>query len=267
MLKIIAEGPDGKYTLPQLLQIMKALRSPEGCPWDKEQTHQSIKNDALEEVYEVVDAIDNNDAVALCEELGDMLLQVVFHSSIAEEENEFTFDEVVDGVSKKLVLRHPHVFGETSVENSSEVLDLWDSIKKQEKSQKTATDTLRSVSCAMPSLVRAKKVQGKAAKVGFDWPDVWGAMDKLAEELTEVSDAVNGEGNIEEELGDLLFACINVARMNGLSPDNALERTNQKFIRRFNHLEKRAEEKGVSLHDMTLSEMDSYWNEAKELER
>ncbi len=229
MLKIIAEGPDGRYTLPQLLQIMKALRSPDGCPWDKEQTHQSIKNDALEEVYEVVDAIDNNDAVALCEELGDMLLQVVFHSSIAEEENEFTFDEVVDGVSKKLVLRHPHVFGEASVENSSQVLDLWDSIKKKEKSQTTVTDTLSSVPKAFPALMRAAKVQKRAKKA-----EVIEAVsvEQLKEKLSSFENSLDKGNNdeLKKTYGELLFTLAGIQETIHINAEEALNCATDAFI-------------------------------------
>lgn len=237
MLKIIAEGPDGKYTLSQLLQIMKALRSPDGCPWDREQTHQSIKNDALEEVYEVVDAIDNNDAVALCEELGDMLLQVVFHSSIAEEENEFTFDEVVDGVSKKLVLRHPHVFGETSVENSSEVLDLWDSIKKQEKSQTTVTDTLSSVPKAFPALMRAAKVQKRAKKAGVT--EVV-SLEQLKDKLSSFESTLNTVGGeeLKKTYGELLFALAGMQETIKINAEEALNSVTDAFIKNIEQAEK-----------------------------
>lgn len=239
MLKIIAEGPDGRYTLPQLLQIMKALRSPEGCPWDKEQTHQSIKNDALEEVYEVVDAIDNNDAVALCEELGDMLLQVVFHSSIAEEENEFTFDEVVDGISKKLVLRHPHVFGEASVENSSEVLDLWDSIKKEEKKQTTVADTLNSVPKAFPALMRAAKVQKRAGKAGVTEA---ASLSLAKEKLTLFENSLNTADNeeIKKAYGELLFTLAGLQQSLHINAEEALNSATNSFIEKIEQAEKLA---------------------------
>ena len=237
MLKIIAEGPDGRYTLPQLLQIMKALRSPEGCPWDKEQTHQSIKNDALEEVYEVVEAIDNNDAVALCEELGDMLLQVVFHSSIAEEENEFTFDEGVDGVSKKLVLRHPHVFGEASVENSSEVLDLWDSIKKEEKKQTTVADTLNSVPKTFPALMRAAKVQKRANKAGAINT---ATLNQVKEKLSFFENSLNMADNeeIKKAYGELLFTLAGLQQSLHINAEEALNFATNTFIENIEQAEK-----------------------------
>ncbi len=237
MLKIIAEGSDGRYTLPQLLQIMKALRSPEGCPWDKEQTHQSIKNDALEEVYEVVEAIDNNDAVALCEELGDMLLQVVFHSSIAEEENEFTFDEVVDGISKKLVLRHPHVFGEASVENSSEVLDLWDSIKKEEKKQTTVADTLNSVPKPFPALMRAAKVQKRANKAGVINT---ATLNQVKEKLSFFENSLNMADNEETKkaYGELLFTLAGLQQSLHINAEEALNLATNTFIENIEQAEK-----------------------------
>lgn len=228
MVKIIAEGSGGRYTLPQLLQIMEALRSPGGCPWDREQTHQSIKNDALEEVYEVVDAIDNNDTAALCEELGDMLLQVVFHSQIAREENEFSFDEVVDGICKKLVLRHPHVFGSESVENSAEVLDLWDSIKKEEKNQTTVTDTLESVPKAFPALMRAAKVQKRAKKAGVATaPDI----DKVKNALAVFEENLNGQKQeLKAAYGNLLFLLAGMAQGIDINAEEALNFATNAFI-------------------------------------
>ncbi|MBP3390914.1 MAG: nucleoside triphosphate pyrophosphohydrolase [Clostridia bacterium] len=228
MVKIIAEGSGGRYTLPQLLQIMEALRSPGGCPWDREQTHQSIKNDALEEVYEVVDAIDNNDTAALCEELGDMLLQVVFHSQIAREENEFSFDEVVDGICKKLVLRHPHVFGSESVENSAEVLDLWDSIKKEEKNQTTVTDTLESVPKAFPALMRAAKVQKRAKKAGVATaPDIA----KVKNALAVFEENLNGQKQeLKAAYGNLLFLLAGMAQGIDINAEEALNFATNAFI-------------------------------------
>ena len=214
--------------MPQLLQIMEALRSPGGCPWDREQTHQSIKNDALEEVYEVVDAIDNNDTAALCEELGDMLLQVVFHSQIAREENEFSFDEVVDGICKKLVLRHPHVFGSESVENSAEVLDLWDSIKKEEKNQTTVTDTLESVPKAFPALMRAAKVQKRAKKAGVATaPDIA----KVQNALAVFEENLNGQKQeLKAAYGNLLFLLAGMAQGIDINAEEALNFATNAFI-------------------------------------
>ena len=229
MVKIIAEGADGKYTVNQLLFIMKTLRSPGGCPWDIEQTHSSIRNDALEEVYEVADAIDNNDDIALCEELGDMLLQVVFHAAIAEEEGAFTFGEVVDGICKKLILRHPHVFGETSVENSSQVLDLWDSIKKEEKKQTTVTDTLQSVPKAFPALMRAAKVQKRAVKAGLDLPDSAEQFGINSALLTKAVDTEDTE-LIKKAYADCLFNLAGMQGSLGVNAEEALAHATDAFI-------------------------------------
>jgi tetrapyrrole methylase family protein/MazG family protein len=208
---------------------MKTLRSPEGCPWDREQTHQSIRNDALEEVYEVVDAIDNNDAAAMCEELGDMLLQVVFHSRIAEESGEFTFDDVVDGIAKKLVLRHPHVFGENKVETSSQVLDLWDDIKKEEKHQTTVTDTLKSVPKAFPALMRAAKVQKRAAKANVY--NVSG-VDMLQTAQTNLQTAVSHGDNelIKKAYGEYLFILAGLQQILKINAEEALNSVTDQFI-------------------------------------
>lgn len=235
MVKIIAEGSGGRYTLPQLLKIMESLRSPDGCPWDREQTHDSIKNDALEEVYEVVDAIDTNDTAALCEELGDMLLQVVFHSQIAKEENEFTFEEVVDGICKKLVLRHPHVFGSESVENSSQVLDLWDSIKKEEKNQTTVTSTLESVPKAFPALMRAAKVQKRAKKAGVS---VLPELEQVKQDLSLLETKLGGdEQTLKEAYGKLLFSVAGMALATGVNAEEALNCETNAFIERIKKAE------------------------------
>ena len=228
MVKIIAEGSGERYTLPQLLQIMEALRSPGGCPWDREQTHQSIKNDALEEVYEVVDAIDNNDTAALCEELGDMLLQVVFHSQIAREENEFSFDEVVDGICKKLVLRHPHVFGSESVENLiDDYLDLYRP-QKEEKNQTTVTDTLESVPKAFPALMRSAKVQKRAKKAGVATvPDIA----KVKNALAVFEENLNGQKQeLKAAYGNLLFLLAGMAQGIDINAEEALNFATNAFI-------------------------------------
>ena len=244
MVKIIAEGADGKYTLNQLLLIMKTLRSPGGCPWDREQTHISIRSDALEEVYEVVDAIDNADDTALCEELGDMLLQVVFHCAIAEEEQAFSFDDVVDGICKKLVLRHPHVLGDASAEDSSQVLDLWDSIKKEEKKQTTVTDTLESVPKAFPALMRAAKVQKRAgkAKVKLTNPE------KLFKEnsvLLENSIKAGNKELIKQAYANCLFNLAGMQTALGINAEEALSKATDSFISDI----KQAEESGALLKD------------------
>ena len=230
MVKIITEGADGRYSVEQLLKIMEALRSPEGCPWDKEQTHKSIRNDALEEAYEVADAIDNDDAAALCEELGDMLLQVVFHSRIAAEEGAFTFDDVVDGICKKLILRHPHVFGEASADDSSQVLDLWDSIKKEEKHQNTVTDTLKSVPRAFPALMRAAKVQKRAAKAGISSGN---PLEQLALYSKKLEDAAeSGDDSLKLKIyGDCLFLLAGMQQKLKVDAEEALNSATDRFIK------------------------------------
>lgn len=248
------------YGMEDLLHIMELLRAPEGCPWDQEQTHQSIRRNMLEEAYEAVEAIDEEDPEHLKEELGDVLLQVVFHARMAEEEGLFTFGDVVDGVAKKMVFRHPHVFGEVQAEDSAQALDTWDAQKREEKSQRTATDTLEAVARSLPALIRAEKVQSKAAKAGFDWPDREPALDKLAEEVDELRRAARGDGDPEEELGDLLFAAVKAGRFLELDSEQALTRACDKFIRRFRMVEGLARR---PLKECTLEELEALWAQAK----
>lgn len=226
MVKIFTGDVCGKYTVEDLLGIMEALRSPDGCPWDREQTHKTIRNDALEEAYEVADAIDNNDESALCEELGDMLLQVVFHSQIAKEDGSFTFDDVVDGICKKLVLRHPHVFGEASVSSSSEVLNLWDSIKQEEKHQATVTDTLESVPKAFPALMRAAKVHKRALKAQAVEPI---QLSDAEAALQALKNAVDG-GDASEAYGNFLFASAALQQSLKLNAEETLSHTTDMYI-------------------------------------
>lgn len=255
-----------KYTYEDLLEIMRILRCPEGCVWDREQDHKSIRRSFIEETYEAVEAIDNDDPVLLQEELGDVLLQVVFHAQIEAEAGRFTMDDVADGICKKMIYRHPHVFGSVEVKNSDEVLTNWDALKQKEKHQKSTTETLESVARSLPGLIRAEKVQHKAAKVGFDWDEVSGALDKVREETAEVARAINGDGDPSEELGDLLFAVVNVARFLKTDPEDAINRTTDKFIRRFAQVEQAAKDAGRSLSEMSLAEMDALWDTAKQKE-
>lgn len=255
-----------KYTYEDLLEIMRILRCPEGCVWDREQNHKSIRRSFIEETYEAVEAIDNDDPVLLQEELGDVLLQVVFHAQIEAEAGRFTMDDVADGICKKMIYRHPHVFGSVEVKNSDEVLTNWDALKQKEKHQKSTTETLESVARSLPGLIRAEKVQHKAAKVGFDWDEVSGALDKVREETAEVTRAINGDGDPSEELGDLLFAVVNVARFLKTDPEDAINRTTDKFIRRFAQVEQAAKDAGRSLSEMSLAEMDALWDAAKQKE-
>ncbi|OUP59485.1 nucleoside triphosphate pyrophosphohydrolase [Butyricicoccus pullicaecorum] len=255
-----------KYTYEDLLEIMRILRCPEGCVWDREQDHKSIRRSFIEETYEAVEAIDNDDPVLLQEELGDVLLQVVFHAQIEAEAGRFTMDDVADGICKKMIYRHPHVFGSVEVKNSDEVLTNWDALKQKEKHQKSTTETLESVARSLPGLIRAEKVQHKAAKVGFDWDEVSGALDKVREETAEVARAIDGDGDPSEELGDLLFAVVNVARFLKTDPEDAINRTTDKFIRRFAQVEQAAKDAGRSLSEMSLAEMDALWDAAKQKE-
>lgn len=255
-----------KYTYEDLLEIMRILRCPEGCVWDREQDHKSIRRSFIEETYEAVEAIDNDDPVLLQEELGDVLLQVVFHAQIEAEAGRFTMDDVADGICKKMIYRHPHVFGSVEVKNSDEVLTNWDALKQKEKHQKSTTETLESVARSLPGLIRAEKVQHKAAKVGFDWDEVSGALDKVHEETAEVARAIDGDGDPSEELGDLLFAVVNVARFLKTDPEDAINRTTDKFIRRFAQVEQAAKDASRSLSEMSLAEMDALWDAAKQKE-
>lgn len=253
-----------KYELSDLREIMRLLRSPEGCPWDRAQNHQSIRPNMLEEAYEAADAIDEGNFDHLKEELGDVLLQVVFHSAMAEDEGKFTLDDVVTGVCEKLLFRHPHVFGDVTAADSNQALSAWDAQKKAEKGQKTATDTLNSVARALPALVRADKIQKKARKVGFDWDDVAPALDKVEEELGELREAVRDNTNIQEELGDLLFAAVNVSRFVDVEAEEALQGTCEKFIHRFAKVEALAGE--TPMESMGLEQLDKLWEQAKKEE-
>ena len=254
-----------KYGIQDLLEIMRILRSPEGCPWDREQTHQSIRTDFLEETHEALEAINNGDAEALKEELGDVLLQVVFHARIEEEQGVFAFDDVVDGICKKLVVRHPHVFGQETADSTGQVLRNWDAIKRQTKGGKTQADLLQSVPRTLPALMRAAKVQNRARRVGFDWPDVSGALEALDSETAELKEAIAGgdAAMVEEELGDLLFSAVNVSRFVKTDAEQALTGATDKFIRRFARVEQLARERGLDMSASSLEELDALWKEAK----
>lgn len=255
-----------KYDIQDFRKIIAVLRAPGGCPWDAEQTHESIRRNLLEEAYEVCEAIDEKNPAHLKEELGDLLMQVIFHARMEEEKGGFDLDEVADAAVKKLIFRHPHVFGEVRAADSDEVLKNWDELKRTEKSQSTVTKTMTDVAESLPALWRAEKIQKKAKKVGFDWPDVSGAEDKLSEELAELSKAIaeGNPGQIEEELGDLLFSAVNVSRFVGVDPEQALHKSCEKFIRRFSLMEDAVEKQGRELKTMTLDEMESEYQSAKE---
>ena len=255
-----------KYNFNDLLRIMEILRAPDGCMWDREQDHQSIRRNFIEETYEVCEAIDEQDTEHLKEELGDVLLQVVFHTQMEKEKGVFDIEDVADGICKKLIYRHPHIFGTVEVGSSEEILRNWDELKRKEKHQETDTSALESVAKSLPGLIRAEKLQKKAAKVGFDWENAQGALEKVEEELDEVKRAVAGDGDPEEELGDLLFAAVNVARHLKVDPERAMEKTCNKFVRRFAEMERQARQENKVLSDLSLTELDTLWNRSKEKE-
>ncbi|MBP3432113.1 MAG: nucleoside triphosphate pyrophosphohydrolase [Alistipes sp.] len=255
---------DAEKATTRLLDVMDRLRAE--CPWDREQTFDSLRNNTIEETYELADAITDKNMEGIKEELGDLLLHIVFYSKLADEQNAFDYTDVANAVCDKLIYRHPHVYGDIHADTPEAVKQNWEALKLRKKNRKSGT--LGGVPVSLPSMVKAFRIGEKAAATGFDWEqkeDVWA---KVKEELMEVDAELRADDkeHLTDEMGDLFFALVNACRLYGIDPEAALERTNKKFIRRFNHLEKRAEEKGVSLHDMSLAEMDSYWNEAKELE-
>lgn len=252
------------YSLQDLIEILRILRAPGGCPWDRAQTHLSDRRNFLEEAYEAAEAFDRDDPALMCEELGDMLMQVLFNIHIEEDAGRFTTDDVTDHICKKLIFRHPHVFGEVSVSGTGEVLSNWEELKRKEKGQATNTDALEAVARSLPALWRAEKVQKKAKKAGFDWPDVSGALDKLSEELEELKIAVAEGTNVEEELGDLLFSAVNVSRFVKVDTEEALNGATDKFIGRFRKVEEEAARQGRTLEGMSLAELDKLWEHAKE---
>lgn len=252
-----------RYGYEDLLEIIRLLRSPEGCPWDRVQTHQSIRRGMLEEAYEAAEAIDNDDPVLLKEELGDVLMQVVFHADIESDAGRFTMDDVCDGVVKKLLFRHPHVFGDGHEDSPESVLVSWDKLKRLEKGQKTVADSMDSVARSLPGLWRAEKLQKKAAAAGFEWPDVQGALAKLEEEVSELRRAVEDGGSVPDELGDVLFAAVKVGRFCACDPEDAVNGTCEKFIHRFRAVEEGAAAQGREVSQLSLEEMTALWNEAK----
>ncbi len=251
------------YTVSDLVEIVRLLRAPGGCQWDREQTHLSTRRNFLEEAYEAADAIERESPEDLKEELGDVLLQVVSHSVMEEEAGRYGLDEVADGVCRKLIYRHPHVFGTTVVHSTEEILTNWEELKKAEKGQDSQADTLDAVAHSLPALWRAEKVQAKAAKSGFDWPDLSGAMEKLEEEAGEFSQAVQTGDGVEEELGDLLFAAVKAGRFLNLDPEAALHGACDKFCARFRRMEETVLERGQTLDQCSLEELDAVWKEVK----
>jgi len=262
-----AEAPERLEAYADFVAIVKQLRR--DCPWDREQTHESVKHLLIEEAYEVVAAIDAQDWDELAEELGDVFLHVLFHSVIAEEGGRFDLADVIEAETDKLVRRHPHVFGDEAADDPDEVAASWEEIKQQEKDEEEPTSVLDGVPAQLPALLRAHRMQEKAAGVGFDFPDREQAWAKVEEELAEFRETVEGDAEAddrEEEFGDLLFALTNYARQAGINPENALRGTNDKFTRRFQHVEERLDENGSSIEEADLAAADRFWDEEKERE-
>lgn len=247
----------------RLLVIMEKLRSENGCPWDKEQTHQSLRKYLIEECYEVIDAINRNDDNDLTEELGDLLLQIVFHAQLGKERGAFDFADVVDGICEKMVRRHPHVFGDLHCDTAGEVLVNWDKIKEGEKQKQGKVSRRLDVPATFPALYRAQKVQKKAAEVGFDWAQSEDVKAKIDEEIAEVQAAIDGHGNLKEEIGDVLFAAVNWSRFHHIDAEEALRESTEKFTRRFYQVEDAIKEDGKEITAMSLAEMDAYWDKIK----
>jgi tetrapyrrole methylase family protein / MazG family protein len=256
---------DKKYTWEDLLHIMNTLRSKDGCPWDIEQTHQTLKEYLLEETYEVMDAIDHNDSNNLSEELGDILLQVVFHAQIAKEEGRFNINDIIHKISKKMIDRHEHVFGKAECKTAEDVVNRWEKVKKKEKGNQTHQEVLKNIPKNLPSLIRAYKVQQKASLVGFDWDHIDDVWNKVLEEIDELKEALKEKSkeNIIEELGDSLFALVNLARFVNILPEFALTGTTEKFITRFGYIENESLKNGKNIEELTLEEMDKLWEKAK----
>ncbi len=254
-----------KYDFNDLVEIMRILRSPDGCPWDRVQTHESIRSNFIEETYEAIEAIDTNDTELMREELGDVMMQVVFHALMEEENGNFDISDVCDEVCKKLIVRHPHVFADTVADTADQVLTNWDKIKMETKSQKSQSEVLASVSKALPALMYSQKVQHKAAKVGFDFEKTDDAIVKVEEELSELKTAIenNDEENMSEELGDLLFSVVNVSRFIKVDSEKALYDATLKFTNRFAKVEQLCKERNIDMANASLSTLDSLWDEVK----
>ncbi len=255
------------YDINDLISIITVLRSPGGCPWDKEQTHFSIKKNFIEETYEVIEAINKEDCDSLKEELGDVLLQIALHSEMEREKGTFDFNDVVNDIVKKLVVRHPHVFGTETAENTDEALTNWDAIKLKTKGIKAQSESMMKVPREFPALMRAQKIQQKAAKSGFDWDNADGALDKLYEEINELKTAVshNNQSEIEDEFGDVLFSCVNISRFINVDSEEALTGATDKFIARFTQVEKLAKENNINMKEASIKELDELWDTAKEI--
>ncbi len=252
-----------RYGFDELNRVIRILRAPGGCPWDRKQTHATLRTNLVEEAYEAVDAIDREDMDAFYDELGDVLLQIVLHAEIAREHGEFTIQDVTSAITHKMIFRHQHVFGNAKADTADEVLDLWQKVKKAERHQNTQAEVLRSVTRSLPALMRAEKVQKRAADVGFDWDSARAAFYKIGEEAEELSRAVESGAGVEEEAGDLLFAVVNVLRLLKIDPEIALNRATNKFVDRFAEMERLILADGRRPAEMSLAEMDAYWDRVK----
>lgn len=254
-----------KYTIDDLIRLVTVLRTPDGCPWDRAQTHESIKKNFIEETYEVIEAINKNDSESLKEELGDVLLQIALHSEMEREKGVFDFNDVANDICRKLVIRHPHVFGDNAASSSSEALDRWDEVKLKTKGMKKQSEAMLKVPREFPALMRAQKIQQKAAKAGFDWNDKNGAIEKLYEEINELNNALSTgkKPDIEDEFGDILFSCVNISRFIDVDSEEALTAATDKFLNRYLIVEKLADKRGIDMKSSSLEELDKLWDEAK----
>ncbi len=254
-----------KYDLNDFIALIDTLRAPGGCPWDMKQTHESIKRNVVEEAWEVCDAIDECDMDHLREELGDLLMQIIFHASMEKEKGGFDLDDISDEACKKLVHRHPHVFGTVQADTPDEVLSNWDAIKRADRCQQSVASAMDGIPSGLPGLMRSQKIQDKAAKLGFDWPDVSGAMDKLREEVGELQEGIDAHDveNIKEELGDVLFSVVNVARFFKLDSEECMRAACEKFIRRFRYMEEKAAERGLELDKLTLAQQEEIYQQGR----
>ncbi len=256
-----------RYDINDLIQLVTVLRAPGGCPWDREQTHESIRKNFIEETYEVIEAINNNDSENLKEELGDVLLQVALHSEMERERGTFDFGDVVNDICQKLVIRHPHVFGDVTAENEKDALSRWDDVKLKTKGMKKQSESMIKVARELPALMRAQKIQQKAAKAGFDWENIDGAFEKLFEEINELKDALKQgvHSDTADEFGDVLFSCVNIARFIDVDSEEVLTASTDKFMKRFILVEQLAEEQGMDMKNSSAEELDALWVKAKEI--
>lgn len=260
-----------RYTIEELIAIMRFLRGENGCPWDREQDHVSLRNNLLEEAYEAIDAIDSKIAARICDELGDVLMQVVFHAQIAAENGEFDFNDIVGGICRKLISRHTHIFAGDEAKTAEDVIETWEKNKRKEKGQRSRSEVLADVPVTLPALLRSYKIQQKAADAGFDWQDAAGPKEKIFEELGEIEQCLATpdcrRDELEHEVGDLFFAAVNYARHLNVQPETALNKAAERFIRRFSQLESLARKQGNNLENMNLTQMDELWEQVKTEEK